>query len=92
MRLGLTHTQLYVKQKNNKDLCTARNYIQYLVITHKGKESGKYVYITDSLRCTSEILSINYAFMALRPTLCNPMVAKVSHIKQLPGSSVQGIL
>ena len=49
MRLGLTHTQLYVKQKNNKDLCTAQNYIQYLVITHKGKESGKYIYITDSL-------------------------------------------
>ena len=28
-----TYTPLHVKQKNDKDLCTAQNYIQYLVIT-----------------------------------------------------------
>ena len=39
-----TYTLLYVNQKNNKDLCTAQNYIQYLVITYKGKESEKYTY------------------------------------------------
>ena len=39
-----TYTLLYVKQKNNKDLRTAQDYIQYLVITYKGKESEKYTY------------------------------------------------
>ena len=39
-----TYTLLYVNQKNNKDLCTAQDYIQYLVITYKGKESEKYTY------------------------------------------------
>ena len=39
-----TYTLLYVKQKNNKDLRTALDYIQYLVITYKGKESEKYTY------------------------------------------------
>ena len=39
-----TYTLLYVNQKNNKDLCTEQDYIQYLVITYKGKESEKYTY------------------------------------------------
>ena len=36
------YTLLYIKQINNKDLLySTGNYIQYLVITYKGKESEK---------------------------------------------------
>ena len=38
------HTTLY--KINNKDLlCSTGNYIQYLVVTYKGKQSLSYVYI-----------------------------------------------
>ena len=36
------HTLLYIKQITNKDLLySIGNYIQYFIITHKGKESEK---------------------------------------------------
>ena len=59
--LGINrYIPLYIKQINNKDLLySTGNYIQYLVITYNGEESGKeymYVYITESLWCTPETL------------------------------------
>ena len=44
------YTLLCIKQKNNKDLLyDTRNYIQCLIITYNGKESGKeqiYMYVS----------------------------------------------
>ena len=63
------HTLLYIKETNNKDLLQSTgNYIQCVVITYSGKESGKvyicmYIYITESLWPTLETnttLWINY--------------------------------
>ena len=49
---------LYIEWINNKVLLySTRNYIQYLVINHNGKEYEKeYIYkcITESLFCTPE--------------------------------------
>ena len=52
------YTQIYIKQISNKDLLyNTGNYIQYLVITYNGKESGReYICITESLYCTPETL------------------------------------
>ena len=47
---------------NNKDrIYRIRNYICYLIITHNGKESKKYiyVYITESLCCTPKLTIFN---------------------------------
>ena len=57
------YTLLYIKQKSNKDLlCSTRNYIQYLIIAYKGRESEEesiFVYMSaytsDSLCCIPEI-------------------------------------
>ena len=53
------YTPLYIKQVTNKDLLySTENYTQYLVITYKGKESERriyiYVCINESFCCTLE--------------------------------------
>ena len=46
---------LYIEWINNKVLLySTGKYIQYLIITNKGKESEKYIYLTESLCCTPE--------------------------------------
>ena len=57
------NTLLYIKQIMKKDfLYSIENYIQYFVITCKGKESEK-IGMTESLYCAPEMkttLKINY--------------------------------
>ena len=48
----------HLEWKNKFLMYSTRNYIQYLVINHKGKEYLKknvYIYITESLCYTAEI-------------------------------------
>ena len=64
----LDSRQPYINQINNKVLlCSAGNYIQYLLINHNGKEYEKeYIYITKSFCYTPETnttLQIKYACM-----------------------------
>ena len=49
------NTLPYIKQISNKDiLYNTGNNIQYLVITYNGNNMKKYIYIKQSLCCTSE--------------------------------------
>ena len=50
------YTLLHIKEITNKNLLySTGNSTQYFVITYNGKESEKeYIYITESLCCTSE--------------------------------------
>ena len=53
------YTLLYIKRIHHQVLLRSTgNYIQYFIITYKGKESGKYIYIreylTESLCGSSE--------------------------------------
>ena len=73
---------------NNKVLlCSTRNYIQYHVVNHNGKETYIYIYIYIYMLCVCACACVCCAkLLQLCPFLYNPMDGT------LPGSSVHEIL